>query len=72
MGYADEVAAHNLRRQQLMLEMVIRSVKGWMKDHGSSPALDKTEVVALIKKRIQIIIPKGVGEFEIEAKPKVK
>jgi len=76
VGYADDVAAlvsaRTVEHAQLKLQTVMRRVDEWMRDHGLSLALGKTEIVVLTKKRIPKIFPIRVGNLEVETKPAAK
>lgn len=76
VGYADDVAvliaSRTVDDAQIKLNRVMLRVNGWMRDHGLSLALSKTEIVVLTKKRIETIVPLRVGDLEVETKPEVK
>jgi hypothetical protein len=76
VGYADDIAvliaARDTKHAQLKLNQVMRTVMGWMSEHGLSIALQKTEIVILTKKRMQASLPMWVGDEVVETKPAAK
>lgn len=76
VGYADDVAAliaaRTIDLAQFKLNQVMRRVNEWMRVHGLSLALAKTEIVVLTKSRIQTIMPMMVGEEQVETKTAAK
>jgi hypothetical protein len=76
VGYADDVAvliaARDTKQAQLKLNQAMRTINGWMDEHGLALALSKTEITVLTKKRIQTSLPMWVGNEVIETKPQVK
>lgn len=71
VGYADDVAAliaaRNVELAQSKLRAVMCVINAWMRDHGLSLALSKTEIVILTKKRIDTVIPMRVGEVVVQS-----
>lgn len=69
-GYADDgialIATGHVQKAQLRMEMVMRRVKWWTRDHGLSLALGKAEIVVLRKKHIQTVTSMRVGQHDIE------
>lgn len=76
VGYADDIAAliaaRDTKQAQFKLNQVMRTVIGWMSDHGLSIALQKTEIVILTKKRIQTSLPMWIGDEVVETTPTAK
>lgn len=72
VGYADDIAVRNVELAQLKLNQVVRTVNGWMADHGLLLALEKTEIVILIKRRINTILPSLVRDVTVETKLVIK
>ena len=73
VGYADDVAsliaARDVDQAKLKLRTVMDTVSEWMRVHGLSLALNKTEIVVLTKKQIPTIFPVQVGGVKLETKP---
>src|SRR5204862_8264775 len=73
VGYADDVAAliasRDVDQAKLKLRTVMDTVSGWMRVHGLSLALNKTEIVVITKKQIPTIFPVQVGNIQLETKP---
>lgn len=76
VGYADDVAlliaARDVELAQLKLNQAMRSIHAWMEGHGLSLALNKTEIVVLTKRRINITLPMRVNDVDVVTKPVVK
>lgn len=76
VGYADDVAAliaaRDVELAQIKLNEVMRIVNDWMRAHGLSLAVSKTEIVVLTKKRINTILPLRVGEEVVQSKHAAK
>lgn len=68
--YADDVSAlffsqRNVEVAQVRLGMIMKTVTGWIRDHGVSLVLIRIAVALLTKKRIQPIILMRIGGLEI-------
>lgn len=76
VGYVDDVAAVIVARDVemvlLKLNEAMRTINGWMTDHGLSLVLRKTEIVILTKKRMNAILPLRVREETVVTKPAAK
>lgn len=70
VGYA-HIVPRDVELTQLKLNSVIRIANVWMSDHGLLLALNRTEIVLLIKKRTQTILRMRVEEV-VETKSTVK
>lgn len=72
VGYADDVAAliaaRDVELAQLKLNQVMRTVNNWMEEHGLSLALNKTEIVILTKKRMDVVLPMRLGDEVVVTK----
>ena len=73
VGYAGDVAAliaaRDVDQAKLKLRTVMDTVSDWMRVHGLSLALNKTEIVVLTKKQIPTIFPVQVGDATSSSRP---
>lgn len=69
IGYANDIAAiiqaRILEFAQMRLTQLMRRLEVWMQEHGFNLAMQKTEILILTRKRIQLNIPFKVGEETI-------
>ena len=68
-GTAAIIVAPNLNTDQTKSEIIMLRVSHWMEEHGIQLALEKTEIVILSGKRIEMIVPIRISDQIIETKP---
>ena len=76
IGYADDIVlvitVRNLEEAQRKLDVAMRRILNWLREHSLQLATQKSEIVLLTRKRIDTIVPVRIVDVTIETKKAVK
>ena len=66
------ITVRNLEEAQRKLDVAVRRILNWLREHSLQLATHKSEVVLLKWKRIDTIVPVRIVDVSIESKKAVK
>ena len=76
IGYADDVVlvitVRNLEEAQRKLDVAMRRILNWLREHSLQLATQNSEIVLLTRKWIDTIVPVRIVDVTIETKKAVK